>query len=357
MKTIITTTGTSLIGNVARHLKKEQKSVTDDELRHIFEQLQPAEASAETNSLLKIGTPEDEVVLLYTNTELGERCAKQVEFYLKGQGWQNTRSRKLSLEQDEAQFERKGLRELVDVLVDEIEKAERQKREVIINATGGFKAEIAYTTMVGMIFQVPVKYIYQFFNQPITFPILPVTWNIDLLLEYENFFEWIDETYRSYAEVEQRLKGIPDSDRVRALILPPDDEGYVYLSPAGNILWKRVQKQKEAADLELDPPASEVPPQDKISSSIQKVKHHYPDGTLQFALKLAELEPVEEIIGGHFEDTTLRRIKGAGEDGSIRLLWADNEKATNLTVRTTARGQAQTLRVCERLIRPLLDSM
>jgi hypothetical protein len=87
---------------------------------------------------------------------------------------------------------------------------------------------------------------------------------------------------------------------------------------------------------------------------LDQVKHHYPEGTKKFAQKIAQLGPVEEIIGGFFEHTTMRRIKGVNDDGSIRVLWADNEKAVNITVRTTARGQAQTLRFCDQYIRPLL---
>jgi hypothetical protein len=105
-----------------------------------------------------------------------------------------------------------------------------------------------------------------------------------------------------------------------------------------------------------DPPPSKIPVADKISSSLKKVKHHYPEETLTFAQKLAELDAVEEIIGGFFEPTILRRVKKIEDDGSIRLLWADNEKSTNMTIRTTARGIAQTLRFCDRYIRPLLNS-
>ncbi len=356
MRTIITTTGTSLLTNTARELKKPPSSVTDEEIRHFFEQTGAAKASAETNSLLKIATSNDEVVLLYTSTSEGARCAKQVENYLKNKGWKGLRSRQLSLEQNEAQFERHGLRHLVDILINEITKAQKQQREVIINATGGFKAEIAYTTMVGMIFQVPVKYIYQDFQQPITFPALPIVWNIDLLVEYESFFEWIGADYRDSLEVEQRLKAIPDREQVQALLLPPDADGIVLLSPAGEILWKRVQQQRQIAEFLEDPTPSQVPEADKISSSLDEVKHHYPKGTLAFAQKLAALEAVEEIIGGFFEPTTMRRVKKVDNDGSIRVLWADNEKAANITIRTTARGQAQTLRFCDRYIHPLLDS-
>jgi putative CRISPR-associated protein (TIGR02619 family) len=356
MRTIITTTGISLLSNTARDLKKKNSEVTDAELRQHFAKVGAAEASAETNSLLKIATPDDKIVLLYTTTSEGERCAKEVERYLKNQSWSNIRLRQLPLEKNESQFERHGLRELVNILVDEINQAQQKQREVIINATGGFKAEISYTTMVGMIFQVPVKYIYQEFQQPITFPALPITWNIDLLLEYDHFFEWIDSEPRKEIEVEQRLKAIADKDNIRQLLLPPDSENNVYFSAAGDILWKRLNQQRKLAETIPDPPASENIEADKLSSSLKGVKHYYPKGTKEFAEKIAKLSAVEEIIGGNFENTTLKRVKSITDDGCIRVLWADNEKATNITIRTTARGQTQTLKFCDRYIRPLLDS-
>jgi putative CRISPR-associated protein (TIGR02619 family) len=356
MRTILTTTGISLLTNATRELKIPRSSITEEDLRHFFEKVGPKEASAETNSLLKVATPDDEIVLLYTNTPEGIRCVRQVQNYLESQGWNQLRLCQLILEQNEAQFERQGLRHLVDTLIGEITKAQQQRREVIINATGGFKAEIAYTTMVGMIFQVPVKYIYQDFQQPITFPALPVTWNIDLLLEYDHFFEWIDTEPRPQFEVEQRLKAIPDRDRVIQLLLPPDPTGIIYLSPAGDILWQRVSQQRKLTATIADPPDSEVPTTEKLSRSLKGKKHHFPQGTKEFAEKVANLPAVEEIISSHFENTTLSRVKGVSDDGSIRVLWADNIKAANLTIRTTAKGQTQTLKFCDRYIRPLLDA-
>lgn len=356
MRVIITTTGTSLLTNTARALDKKNAEVTDDELRHYFEQVGPEKASAETNSLPKIATPDDAVVMLHTTTPEGERCAKQIEGYLKSKNWRNLRLEKLELEQNEAQFEQKGLRNLVDTIIDEINKAQQQGNEVIINATGGFKAEIAYTTMVGMIFQVPVKYIYQDFQKPVTFPALPITWNLDLLIEYDHFFKWLDEEPRSQFEVDQRMKAIsPDErDRIQQLLSSPDAEQYIYLSPAGDILWKRLRQVREVVVEE--PPASEREASEKLSNSLQGEKHHYPKGTKEFAEQLAALPAVEEIIGGHFENTTLKRVKSVSDDGVIRVLWADNEKAANLTIRTTARGQAQAVQFCDRYIKPFLEN-
>ena len=359
MQTIITTTGTSLLSNATRELKKKKgESCAEDELQNYLKSVGPEKASAETKSLLKIANSTDEVVLLYTKTINGELCAQVISRYLKSNKWSNIALRELPLEENEAQFERRGLRELVNILIEEITKAQRENREVIINATGGFKAEIAYTTIVGMIFQVPVKYIYQLFEQPITFPSLPISWDINLLLEYESFFQWIDEEPRKNLEVEKRLKIIPELERnqVQQLLLPADENNEIMLSAAGDILWKRVAQQRELAEFIEDTSPSKIPIADKISSSLNEVKHHFPKGTRKFVEKIAQVEAVEEIISGNFENTTNKRIKKIDDDGSIRLLWADNEKAVNLFLRTTARGQPQTLKLCDRYIRPLLDS-
>jgi putative CRISPR-associated protein (TIGR02619 family) len=310
IRTIITTTGTSLLINAARDLNKKNHEVTEEDLRHFFERVDTEKACAETNSLSKIADNRDEIVLLYTSTKEGEMCAKVVASKLKKEGWTNIELRQLHLEENEVQFERKGLRELVNTLIEEITKAQRQDREVIINATGGFKAEVAYTTMVGMIFQVPVKYIYQFFKNPITFPVLPVTWNIDLLLEYEEFFSWIDCEPRKNLEVEQRLSYLPDRAAISALLLPPDNDNEVFLSPAGQILWSRVRQQKELAEMIEEPPASKIAnSQNKINSSLQDIKHNYPKDTLKFAEQVASLSAVESVIGGNFEKKKKNKLR------------------------------------------------
>ena len=46
MKTILTTTGISLLSNTARELKKPLASVTDEELRHFFQQVGAATGSS-----------------------------------------------------------------------------------------------------------------------------------------------------------------------------------------------------------------------------------------------------------------------------------------------------------------------
>jgi hypothetical protein len=206
-----------------------------------------------------------------------------------------------------------------------------------------------------MLYQVPIKYIYEKFQRLVTFNPIPLDWDTSLILGYEWFFNWLDEEPRTKLEVQDRLHALPDAERVQALLTLPDEEGYVFLSPMGEALLRRFKREAEEAELAPWPPAAEVEEaKDKIADSLLKSKHHPIKNILDACYKVAHLDPVRLIIGGHFENTTLSRIKGIDEDGTIRLLWADNKKAANLTVFTTAQGRAQTRKVADR-IREILE--
>jgi len=71
----------------------------------------------------------------------------------------------------------RGLRSLVATLISLIRKERAGGREVLVNATGGFKAEIAYATLVGLLFDVPVYYIHEAFQDIIEMPPTPIGWD------------------------------------------------------------------------------------------------------------------------------------------------------------------------------------
>jgi putative CRISPR-associated protein (TIGR02619 family) len=356
MKKVITTTGTSLLTNFKRQVKdRVNEDKLKEELISFIRQNDPDKASAETNSLLKIAEDGDEILLLHTDTTEGLMCAEVIQQYLQSEK-KKVSLKKLPLENNETQFERYGLRGLVDALIEEIQSGQKQGLDVVINATGGFKAQIAYTTMVGMIFQIPVKYIYEGFKKPITFPALPVKWDMDLVLEYEDFLIWLDEEPRQASAADSQIKATGDRmEQFSQLLLPPDDKGYIFLSAAGTILLKRVQQQREAGKSLPDPPASGIKPENKISSSLKEAKHHVSDDTLEKVKKIAKLDAVIEIVGGKTENTTRKGLKGVREDGTIRVLWADDKMATNLEIRTTAQGEAQALCFYDRYIKKIIE--
>src|SRR5260370_4083148 len=169
---------------------------------------------------------------------------------------------------------------------------------------------------------------------------MALDWDNSLFLNYEKLFQWLDENEgRIDREVETRLRGIPDKERIQALLTPPDEKGYIFLSPMGEVFRRRFARETQEAervDWPLEVQVKNV--RDKIARSIVRSEHHYPKGTEDIFEKIAQLPWVHAVISGKFENTTRSGIKGINEDVIIRLLWAADEKATNLIVHTTAQG-------------------
>ncbi len=347
MTTILTTTGISLYINARREYKTD--SPTDDQMRQYL-RTKPERASSEANSLLQIARHDDQLVLLHTKTPEAKRCADLVRDYFSNEGYKQVRLVPLEFQGDAQHIETTGLRNLVNTLIDEVESARRKQSDVVINATAGLKAQVVYSTMIGMIYQVPVKYIYEDFQRIVTFNPIALDWDTSLFLSYNTFFKWLDAEPRAQKEVERYLKDFPDRERIEALLTPPDADSEVFLSYMGEALRRRFQRETEEATLAEWPPAADVKTiDDKIASSLLHRKHHPVKDSLSTCYKIAALDCVQEIIGGHFENTTHTRLKRVYPDGTILLLWADNMKAERLTIYTTARGHVQTLKVAEKI--------
>lgn len=349
MTTILTTTGISLYLNTKREYNTQ--SPTDDQMRQYL-RMEPEHASAEANSLLQIAQPDDRIVLLHTDTPKAHKCADLLQEFFEKRGFKHTQLIGLQFQEDEQHIETLGLRNLVYTLIDEVEKAQSNQQEVVINATAGFKAQIVYSTIIGMLYQFPVKYIYERFHRMITFNPVPLDWDMSLFLNYDWFFQWIEEDFRSYSEVEAKLKDLADSERIRTLLTIPDEDGHVFLLPIGVALQKKFQSEVEEAKVALWPPTSDVDSIDaKIASSILHSKHHPVTDVLSTCRKIATLPYVDGIIGGFYESPAKSRlrIRRVNMDGTIQLLWSDNNMAARLTIQTTATSGPQTLKVAEKI--------
>lgn len=344
MTTILTTTGISLKINTSR--KYDVKEPTDDQIRQYL-RTQPEQASAEANSLLQIASLDDQLVLFHTSTSEAERCARLLqEFFINDKGFKHVRLTKLEFQDDEKHIETLGIRNLINALIDEIEKAQKNGQEVIINATAGLKAQIVYSTMLGMLYHVPVKYMYETFKRLVTFNPVPLDWDTSLFLTYSWFFRWLQDDFRTQSEVSQKLQSLQDADTIQALLTTPDNDDYVILSAMGIALQRKLEYEIEEAELAPFPPAATTATvSEKVSNAILHEKHHYPKTLRDICLKIASLTYVQEVTGGFFENTTRSQIKRPYPDGTISLIIADGEKASNLTVRTTAQGKSQTLKV------------
>lgn len=242
MRAILTTVGTSLLSNAKRDLQCGEP--TDQQLANYLRHTEAAKASAETNSLSRLLRQGDRIVFLCSPTDEGKQCAEALARHYRNAGYDVPNTVEVrDLIYKESRFKLRGLRSLVATLVHQIREEQQAGREVFLNATGGFKAEIAYATLVGLLFRVPVHYIHEAFQDIIDFPPIPIGWDYSLLADYEEFFEWLNVDLRPTAEVDARLRGLPPEVRM----LLEEEEGFTSLSPVGEAFYRAYRMRLEEA--------------------------------------------------------------------------------------------------------------
>lgn len=247
MRTIICTVGTSLKNNSKNALGFDAENI--QELSVYLKRSAEVVASAETNSLFKLISKEaikagDRIIFLYSDTVEGYLCANALKDYYKQKGFVTESIRIDGLKYNEKSFANLGLRRLVDQLISYINKYKEDNtidNNLMIIATGGFKAEIAFATLVGLVFGVPVLYVHDKFDDIITMPPLPITLDLELIAEYEEIFKKIDEgisvhEWEEFIKKWSKREGSYPPKEILNLIVNDDD--IVYLTPAGEVYYK-----------------------------------------------------------------------------------------------------------------------
>jgi len=349
MKTIITTAGVSLYSNTKRHREETTgtKSNPGDDEMQAYLQESPEKASAEANSLLKMIQPDDCLVFLATKAPLAQRCVRQLKDFFSGKGIQVLPVITLQFQENAEQIEKCGIRNLISNLMAAITSA-RKHGPVLINATAGFKAQVVYSTMLGMLFQVPVQYMYEGFQHVLTFNPIALSWDMSVFLDNADFFQWIEDDVRTYHEIEKRLSHYEEDIKgsLLAFIEPPDNDGYGLLSPMAYALFQQARQYTEQAQEEPLPPAStKTGIDEKIGESILEMKHHYLSDLPDVCRNIASLPFVDFIYSEHFERTNRSRMGTFEKNGTVRVIWAGADGANRLIVRTTASTFQQTIKV------------
>ena len=155
--------------------------------------LSPAErlCGAEVNSvadLLKQGYVETgRLHLLYSDTEDGERIAAVLDAYFSADGWRVQTHRVDGLsDRDPKAFRTRGLRNLAKLFGERVRDAGADF--CAINATGGYKAQIAIAVLMGQALGIPVYYKHERFDAIIPFPPMPVALDFALWLRASGLF-------------------------------------------------------------------------------------------------------------------------------------------------------------------------
>ena len=236
MRTILTTVGISLIAPNKHGGSKPDEQKLANYLRHT----PPIAASAETNSLSRILVEDDRIIFLVSDTTDGKFCAEALRKHYASLGYTASIKVVSNLTYAASSFRVKGLRSLVSTLIDLV-REHKTLGKVLINATGGFKAEMAYANLIGLLFNVPVFYIHEAFKNIIEMPAPPIGWDYSLIADYEEFFEWINADFRPTAEVQRRLQSLPQA----VGFLLEEEGNFTLLSPTGDVFFQAFLQRQE----------------------------------------------------------------------------------------------------------------
>lgn len=298
--TLICTVGTSLFASNLSRISETDPPNVDNwrEIKEYFEnknfqklaeelvKVDPKDriCGAEINTIEEARSKKwislDQLYLLVSDTDDGINTGKVLSHYFEIRDDLNFRkiiSVPIESLQDKypKKFKLQGLRNLVKEIGKIIQKETKEK--VAIDATGGYKAQIAIAVTLGQALDIPVYYKHEKFSEIIDFPPLPISLDFDLLGKYADLFSMFSKgdclKKSEIGELESKLSVFVDS------IEESGDElyelnaiGEIYYT-AFNLRHPFVPELKELDDVERKGPTFGD-------------DHHYPNDFKNFVTKI-----------------------------------------------------------------------
>ena len=273
--TLVSTVGTSLLGNL------KAMSLEDAEPAAIAEALRRKDPSdrlcgAEINSIadlraLRLVTADARLHFCASDTPKGQRAGAILAAYYRQEGADCTVHTIEGLRDDDTKlFKTVGLRNLARSLGERVRQA-GGAQFVAINATGGFKAQIAVAVLIGQALGVAVHYKFELFPEIIQFPPMPISFDFEMLGRFADYlyaFECGDVVERPEEAIDPALRVLLEEDQ--------DEEGRQIwsLAPIGQIYLEGFRLRY--------PAAKTLPPDADAPAEVRLRDDHFPDGFREY---------------------------------------------------------------------------
>lgn len=196
------------------------------------------------------------VIFCHSETEDGRHIAEILQEYYHAQGKQSEAKEIKYLQDKEPKlFRTKGLRNLAKTISEVIR--EQQAPYCAINATGGYKAQIAIGVLMGQAIGVPVYYKHERFSEIIAFPPMPISMDFDLWLKTSG---WLAKLDRDEMLLDVELEDLEDDwdEEMETLVEREIDSKGKYileLSPTGQIFYETFKGKFQSDKDQFLPPA------------------------------------------------------------------------------------------------------
>src|SRR3989339_44125 len=138
-------------------------------------------------------------------------------------------------------FQVEGLSNLVRMMGEQLRKWGSES--IAINATGGYKAQIALAVAFGQVSHIPVYYKHERFDQVIRFPRIPFTIDLSLVDAHLGLWANLAEPGACFTRTEMDAM-LPGDEEVREQIYPmldsidDGDKAYYAISALGLVYWE-----------------------------------------------------------------------------------------------------------------------
>lgn len=232
--TLICTAGTSMKGNLMNSPDKnmvmllEQKNIKGISLS--LADIGPSErlAGAEINSITGILKQEllnerENLYILASDTGDGQLIGNVLKSYYGNRknpfNFKRLEVFKIDGLTDESphRFKTEGLRNLVKAISKIVKK--HGTENVLINATGGYKAQISFAGMIGQALEIPVCYLFEKFSEVIELPPQPISLDLSFWLDHASLFFDLaaDEAKTNPVETDPRFAGLVEEIEVEGI--------------------------------------------------------------------------------------------------------------------------------------------
>jgi len=287
--------------------------------------------SAEIKSLFKMGISQgDKVYFLVSDTMDGEICARlNKEFIEEKWNCEVILEHIKGLQASDTEiFRKQGLKNLLEKLIRLLEKYQYQ--DVSLNITGGYKSVIPYVTLLGMIYDSPVRYIYEKSQEVITLEKIPIMYDESLILSVENKLRRIEND--TQITLDEWRDGIAYESGQKYDSLIEEENGHVTMSAIGLLFYEKF-KIDYPPELERDFTAPNEKP-------IKLRDDHGKDILFAFAKRLVNSPFIKEIINSlPFNPKQTNPIKKCSENGQIEIVLTYTDAGYGLVVQTTGKNK------------------
>jgi len=336
--TLICTVGTSLLSNLRQ---KGLNATNEIALVKELKKLNPADKllGAEINSnhsILQKGDLEPEKLFLcVSDTPDGEITGRILKRYYDDRFEQVRVVKIVGLQpEDPKRFRNHGLRNLVKEIADIVKREREHGSHVIINATGGFKAQISFAGLIGQLLEIPVFYMFENFSEVIELPPLPVSFSFDFWLCHVEILERLSKDLIPEREVP------PDLNEVLLL----REEGLCCLSSLGELFHQGYKERFRRQRAQLLPTDSGLRPEQKaIKYEDGNEGRHV--GLADYLRGIAQIGYVTRIRTYYFHPGLPERrrflISPKCAANEIEGWYSDGKATTKFIVTTTAQTDSE----------------